>query len=531
MLPINNNQSPAIQSYPVSQSSSHVLSYPVSQPNYHVQSYPGPQSSYHVQSYSGYHPNLLTPHSASSMPSQNMYSPIYTSAQVPAQAPSPFQTSLSASHSTQDIFSQTPHPSSSQQGGFVHVSRRKRNSRMRRDHSVSSSSSGVTIVSKSSKKKDTPQRGNIPVSNKFDALRNLNSDEDMFSNEDSLPKEKIPPIFISKSCVQDLRVLITNLKTISVDFSIKDTREFLNLQCGTIDTYRKFSTYLNNKKIEYHSFRLPTDRTIDVVLKNVPTSFTESEISSELETLGYKDFKVMRVWNKEKKPIPVINLYLDKKHLKNKEIYDLTKLLNCIVYIEPKKKYSNVPQCSKCQRFNHTKNYCNQAPRCVYCSGAHTSSECLNKNVENAVPKCVNCNENHTANYKGCKYYVELKKKRFRDNQQLPASNIIHSSPPPDISHFPPLPSQSSPAIVPEHNLYRIGTDHSYSRVAQFGPPPCSFSSSENTQPQVSSDSSSLFDSVMDSILSAIKPFFTSLLAKIKPLLKNFIATLLNGSG
>ncbi|KAF2348766.1 hypothetical protein FHG87_020480 [Trinorchestia longiramus] len=55
-------------------------------------------------------------------------------------------------------------------------------------------------------------------------------------------------------------------------------------------------------------------------------------------------------------------------------------------------------QCYKCQRFRHSAAFCRSAPRCVVCSGPHTSNEC-NKTTGRI---CCNCGGNHTANYGGC---------------------------------------------------------------------------------------------------------------------------------
>ncbi|KAF2343645.1 hypothetical protein FHG87_025599 [Trinorchestia longiramus] len=54
-------------------------------------------------------------------------------------------------------------------------------------------------------------------------------------------------------------------------------------------------------------------------------------------------------------------------------------------------------QCYKCQRFGHSAAFCRSAPRCVVCSGPHTSNEC-NKTTGRT---CCNCGGNHTANYGG----------------------------------------------------------------------------------------------------------------------------------
>ncbi|KAF2356011.1 hypothetical protein FHG87_013230 [Trinorchestia longiramus] len=55
-------------------------------------------------------------------------------------------------------------------------------------------------------------------------------------------------------------------------------------------------------------------------------------------------------------------------------------------------------QCYKCQRFGYSAAFCRSAPRCVVCSGPHTSNECNKTTRRN----CCNCGGNHTANYGGC---------------------------------------------------------------------------------------------------------------------------------
>ncbi|KAI5717205.1 hypothetical protein M8J77_002054 [Diaphorina citri] len=461
----------------------------------------------------------------------------YTGSQT-ASSKSPLNGSQTNSQAP--AFPSTPSSSHSGDDGFHLVTNRK--AKVHTISTCSSDSSDITIVSKNSKKSKkrpkTSQDG-IPLANKFQALSNqqVQDDTDM-GTEDPVTKVKIPPMFVLKFGIPVLGDFIKWLKNASPDFAIKDMKEFFRLDCKTIDVYRQFSSLLDSKGVEYHSYRLPMDRTTDVVIKNVPTSFDEEEISEELKALGFQNFKLMRVWNREKKPIPVVNLYLDKKIQKNNEIYDLTKLMNCIVYVEPKKKSYQVPQCGKCQRYGHTKNYCRQAPRCVYCSGSHSTSDCTSKNVTPAV--CVNCGENHTANYKGCKYYVELKKKRISDTRQLVQHSTVHSSPAPDLSNFPPI-SRSSASPAVRH----VVSDHTYAQLlssptsSQHNQPssqsnqqrPGSIQDSSQADSSQPSDNSSLFDSLLDSLVSAIKPFFLSLWAKIKPVFQNLIFQLLNGSG
>ena len=59
-----------------------------------------------------------------------------------------------------------------------------------------------------------------------------------------------------------------------------------------------------------------------------------------------------------------------------------------------------IPQCKKCQAFEHTQKFCAKELRCVKCAGKHLTRECHKAEYQN--PKCVNCGEGNPANYRGC---------------------------------------------------------------------------------------------------------------------------------
>lgn len=431
------------------------------------------------------------------------------------------------------------------ESGFTTVYNKKTR---RRDHSVSSSGSNQTVTSRSSKRAKPSQKSpnltkprtksqhvnqHIPLANKFSVLNpstaeNLSQDEDI--SESEAPKIKIPPIFISKKSVT-VGELLKSLKTLNPDFSLKDSKDSLRLECGTIDVYRSFCSLLDKKNIQYHSYRLPEDKTIDVVVKHVPTDFSDQEITEELQSLGFTDFKLMRVWDKDKKPIPVVSLYLNSSHQKNKDIYSLDKLLNCVVLVEPKRRSRNIPQCMNCQRYGHTKNYCKLSPRCMFCSADHPSAQCTN--MEEAIKVCVNCGENHSANYKGCQYYAELKKKRFRPDPyfQIPQRPSHHSNVPPDISEFPPMP-QNQPSSRP---AFQVG-DHSYAEMARtssFVQPnytPLTSSQFSSAIPSTPNENTTpVMDSLVETLWTAFQPFLVTLIEKIKPLLQGLLIQCLHG--
>lgn len=100
------------------------------------------------------------------------------------------------------------------------------------------------------------------------------------------------------------------------------------------------------------------------------------DIISELRERG---FKISNVFNKtkfkSKKSLDMFVLTFENTEDINK-IYKIGHILDTVVSIESLKLPKLIPQCGKCQCYNHTKNYCSKQPRCVRCSGKHESKNC-----------------------------------------------------------------------------------------------------------------------------------------------------------
>jgi len=114
---------------------------------------------------------------------------------------------------------------------------------------------------------------------------------------------------------------------------------------------------------------------------------------------------------KHKKPLPMFFVEL-KPAVNNKEIYDTNSLLQCKIKFEQPHVRRELPQCSKCQRYGHTKNFCFHQARYVKCAGNYATTKCLRKTRSNDV-KCVLYNGNYSANYKGCRVYKDLQRNMF----------------------------------------------------------------------------------------------------------------------
>lgn len=84
--------------------------------------------------------------------------------------------------------------------------------------------------------------------------------------------------------------------------------------------------------------------------------------------------------------------------------------------IEPPRKKNEVVQCTRCQRYGHTKTYCRRQHRCVKCGQEHNTKQCTKTKDTPAI--CVLCEGNHTANYKGCPVYKDIIDKKEANTQR-----------------------------------------------------------------------------------------------------------------
>jgi len=88
-----------------------------------------------------------------------------------------------------------------------------------------------------------------------------------------------------------------------------------------------------------------------------------------------KGNEVTNIWNAKQRstnrPLPLH--FIDMKpHPTNKEIYQITTLLHMMVTVEAPHVKRAIPQCMRCQKYGHTKNYCRNSPKCEKCA-ANTS--------------------------------------------------------------------------------------------------------------------------------------------------------------
>lgn len=57
----------------------------------------------------------------------------------------------------------------------------------------------------------------------------------------------------------------------------------MNLE--TVDDFRTLTKYLDEKKYEYYTYKLKTEKDVSAIIRNLPMSITEFDVMEELNIL------------------------------------------------------------------------------------------------------------------------------------------------------------------------------------------------------------------------------------------------------
>ena len=227
-----------------------------------------------------------------------------------------------------------------------------------------------------------------------------------------LKVNKPPPIYVQG--VQQISILTKALNRIAENnFILKSLRSSdVRIQASDSKSYSAIVKLLREKNTKYYTYKPKEERGFKVILRHMHFSTDTNEIVTELKELGHD---VQNIFNMQqsstRQPLSLFSLDLKSKP-NNKDIYQITTLLNTKILFEPPHYKKTIAQCSNCQKYGHTKNYCTRDPVCVKCAGNHKTLDCK-ASVGKEQIRCALCEGAHTANYKGCEVYKALKVQRF----------------------------------------------------------------------------------------------------------------------
>ena len=184
------------------------------------------------------------------------------------------------------------------------------------------------------------------------------------------------------------------------------------------NTHRAITKILDAKEITYHTYILPDERQLRVVIRNLPKDTLSDDIANALidENQPVKSVVQMtRRRNGEITKLPLFLITLDKTAETGK-IYDIKYLLRLKIKIERYKGKMGISQCHRCQGFFHSQGACKHAPKCVKCGDDHLTKMCTK--TRDTPAKCANCKGDHPASYRSCPVYIENVNKDLNRNKQ-----------------------------------------------------------------------------------------------------------------
>lgn len=215
---------------------------------------------------------------------------------------------------------------------------------------------------------------------------------------------KIPPVILRNKEKYLHVARLTNETGINI-VKAKTLVDGIALHPLTELDYRKLVRLFIHQKLQYHTYQLPSEKQLHVVIKGIPEPIETEEIKNDLESKGFHPENIIRMRSRrDKRPLHMVLATLPRSE---KEIYKIKEVLSLIVTVEEQRNTERYGQCHRCQRFGHSQNRCTADPKCVKCAGSHLTSECGKDTTTPA--KCVNCGENHPASYRGCKAWPKPK--------------------------------------------------------------------------------------------------------------------------
>ena len=252
-----------------------------------------------------------------------------------------------------------------------------------------------------------------------------------------------PPIFVND--VIDIQTMIKSLeRDISKeDYNLKITNNQVKILLTNPEAYRKLTKTLRALNSNFHTYQLKEERPFRVVLRNIHHSADIDELKIELSKLGHEVTNVSNIrYRVTKDPLSLFFIDLKQKP-NNKEIYNISRLMNVIVKFEPPQIKKEIVQCKRCQRYGHAQKYCNHTFRCVKCAETHPTNQCR-KSPETPA-KCIHCQGDHPANYKGCSAYKILYSSKYPKLRTKEENYQTPSSPKSTVTPIPPTNQTPSP--------------------------------------------------------------------------------------
>ncbi|CAG9814582.1 unnamed protein product [Phaedon cochleariae] len=123
----------------------------------------------------------------------------------------------------------------------------------------------------------------------------------------------------------------------------KNITDGVSINPDTPDDYRKLIKLFDENKVEYHTYMLPDDKLLHVVIKGIPEVTDTDEINPDLENKGFHPELVSQMTSRRtKKALPMFLVQLPKNE---SNIYELNECYYLKISVEKQNKQSGPTQC------------------------------------------------------------------------------------------------------------------------------------------------------------------------------------------
>lgn len=235
---------------------------------------------------------------------------------------------------------------------------------------------------------------------------------------------KIPPIVLVDK--EKWMGMSSRLKQAKIKYvKARTTKNGISVEPASVEDYRAMIKVCAAEKWQHHTYSLPEEKPLRVVIRGIPANTDTEAIKADLQDQGFAPNSVQPMTSRRtKQPMP---LYLVQLPQDQTDIMNLNRCCSLVVKIEKQHKQTEPTQCHRCQKFGHSQKNCTAQARCVKCSGAHHTGDCTKS--RDTAAKCANCKGDHPASYRGCPSAPKRQQPKRDDTTKTQEGNKTQTAP------------------------------------------------------------------------------------------------------
>lgn len=113
---------------------------------------------------------------------------------------------------------------------------------------------------------------------------------------------------------------------------------------------------LQDKYTGWHTYEIKIERKRKIVITGLHSRTYFKSIAEDLRMLNHQVKTITNTTKHDtKQPLPLLLVELESKS-NNIDIFNMKKILNIIVTVEPPRHKRNIFQCIRCQKYGHSRN-------------------------------------------------------------------------------------------------------------------------------------------------------------------------------